>query len=209
MFFLSDISSFLLEKIGAGGYWGIFLLMGVESSFFPFPSEVVLIPAGYLVQQKELNLAGVIISGTLGSLFGALINYYLALTLGRVFLLKYGKYFFVSDKTFFSAEKFFLRHGQISTFLARLIPGVRQYISIPAGLSKLDLKLFCLWTSLGAGIWVSVLTFLGYLLGDNQDLIKENLGRATLFSLLFVVFGLVIYWLFFVRKKQKTKNIEK
>jgi len=204
MSYFGEINSFLLEKIGNSGYLGIFLLMTIESSFFPFPSEIIMIPSGYLVQQGKLSLFGVILSGTLGSLLGALINYYLAYSLGRNFLIKNKKYFFITEKTFFRAEEFFLKHGYISTFLGRLIPGIRQYISIPAGLSCLDLKLFSLLTCLGAGTWVAILALLGYLLGDNQLLIKKSLSKIILLFLILAGFSILIYVLFNYAKKKKT-----
>ncbi len=183
----SDIVNFIVETIGTLGYFGIFILMFLESTVFPIPSEVVMIPAGYLAYKGEMNIYIVIILGVLGSLGGALFNYYFALKFGRRFLLKYGKYFFVSHETIEKTEKFFKNHGHISTFSGRLIPGLRHYISLPAGLAKMNLFVFCLYTTLGATLWVVILTVLGYYLGDNQELIKEYLRYLIVGLLLSLV----------------------
>lgn len=172
---LSDIINFIVETISSLGYFGIFILMFLESTVIPVPSEVVMIPAGYLAYKGEMNIYIVILLGALGSLGGALFNYYFALKFGKRFLMKYGKYFFVSHETIEKTETFFKNHGHISTFSGRLIPGLRHYISLPAGLARMNLFVFCLYTTLGATLWVVILTLLGYYLGDNEALVKEYL----------------------------------
>lgn len=119
---LTDIVNFIVDTVGSLGYFGIFVMMFLESSFFPFPSEVVMIPAGYLVYKGEMNMLLAIFFGILGSLAGALFNYYLAIKLGRKVLIKYGKYFFIKEPTIIKMEEFFKKHGHISTFSGRLIP---------------------------------------------------------------------------------------
>lgn len=195
------IIDFLVQSIEAFGYFGIFFLMFLESSFIPFPSEVVMIPAGYLAHLGQMNLFIAILCGVLGSLAGALLNYYLALFLGREILIKFGKYVFFDEKTMIKMENFFAKHGHISTFSGRLIPVVRQYISLPAGLGRMPLALFCLYTSLGAGIWVSILTTLGYFLGQNEALLKEYLHWITFGLALFVLFSVGLYVALQLRKK--------
>lgn len=178
--------------------------MFLESSFIPFPSEVVMIPAGYLAHLGEMNFFLVILCGILGSLFGALLNYYLALFLGREILLKYGKYVFFDAKTMEKMETFFAKHGHISTFSGRLIPVVRQYISLPAGLGRMPLARFCLFTTLGAGIWIAILTTLGYFLGQNEELLKEYLHWITFGLIVFVFFGIALYvWIGRYRRESK------
>ncbi|TLD80500.1 DedA family protein [Helicobacter sp. MIT 05-5293] len=162
---LGAIINFIVESVGNLGYIGIFIMMFLESSFFPFPSEVVMIPAGYLVYNGEMNAILAVLCGIGGSLVGALFNYYLALKFGREFLIAYGKYFFFTEKTMQKMEDFFAKYGHISTFIGRLITVVRQYISLPAGLARMNLAKFCFYTSLGAGIWVIILTFIGYYIG--------------------------------------------
>ena len=200
---LSQIINFIVETVGQLGYAGIFIMMFLESSFFPFPSEVVMIPAGYLAYKGEMNIYFVIFFGILGSLAGALFNYYLALKLGRRFLMRYGKYILISEDTILKMEDFFNKHGHISTFFGRLIPVVRQYISLPAGLSRMNLFVFSLFTSLGAGIWVLILAFLGYFLGGNEELIKEYLHQIIIALLVLIVVFSYLYYKFTKRKNRR------
>lgn len=201
---LSNIINFIVETIGDLGYFGIFILMFLESTVFPIPSEVVMIPAGYLAHKGEMNIYIVILLGILGSLGGALFNYYFALKFGRKFLMKYGKYFLVSHESIEKTEKFFKNHGHISTFSGRLIPGLRHYISLPAGLARMNLFIFCLYTTLGATIWVIILTLLGYYIGDNEELVKEYL-RYLIVGLLLCL-ALLGFWYY---KKIKKANFVK
>lgn len=170
---MTEIIAENIEAVAAfAPTWGfviIFLLMAVESSFIPFPSEVVMIPAGFLAYRGELTTGNAIldmflafVSGTAGSILGAYVNYYLGLKLGRPFLHKYGKYFFLKEQALDRAEEVFREHGDITTFVCRLIPAIRQLISIPAGLAKMNFKRFTFFTALGAGIWGLILLFIGY-----------------------------------------------
>ena len=197
---LHDIVNFVVDTVGSLGYIGIFIMMFLESSFFPFPSEVVMVPAGYLAYKGEMNIYLAIFSGVAGSLAGALFNYFLAIKYGRSFLVKYGKYFFIKEETITKMENFFKDHGHISTFSGRLIPAVRQYISFPAGLAKMNLFTFSLYTSLGAAIWVIILTLLGYYLGDNEALIKEYI-RYIIVGILLVLSALAFWYYKKTRKK--------
>lgn len=198
---LDTLATTLVELIFDMGYIGIALLMLIESSFIPFPSELVLIPAGYLASKGEMSLVLIFVFSLFGSMLGAFINYYLAFFVGRGFLLRYGRYFFISNKTLYKMEEFFDKHGAISTFIGRLIPGVRQLISIPAGLSKMDIYKFSVFTSIGAGIWSIVLISLGYILGENKELIAKYLNEITFITLAFVGLLLVVYY---VKKSNKS-----
>ena len=180
MHIISALTSWLVDTIGRMGYTGIISLMFLESSFFPFPSEVVMPPAGYLAWKGEMSLILVLLSGIAGSLLGALFNYWIAVKFGRPFLLKWGKYFFVSLESIDKADKFFLKHGHVSTLVGRLLPVIRQYISLPAGIARMPMKIFMLYTSIGAGTWVVVLTVAGYLLGEHQELLKDYLHVITI-----------------------------
>ncbi|MCV3410248.1 DedA family protein [Campylobacter lari] len=202
---LSDIIDFLLTFAKDWGYWGIIFLMFIESSFFPFPSEVVMIPAGYLAHQNELNFWLCLLCGTFGALLGALLNYYLCYFLGREVLLKICKYFGVNEAKFAQFEAFFNKHGEISTFSGRLIPGLRQYISLPAGLARMNLKKFIFYTSLGAGIWCLILLILGYALGKNEDLIKEYLHFVIIACIIFTTMIVVIY-IYIQKRKNHASN---
>lgn len=175
-----SLIEWLVAVIGHLGYVGIVGLMFLESSFFPFPSEVVMPPAGYLAWKGEMNIFLVLGSGMAGSILGALFNYWIAVRWGRPFFEKYGKYVFVTRESLDKAELFFARHGHISTFTGRLLPVIRQYISLPAGLARMPLMQFCFFTALGSGIWITILTLLGYFLGSNEALIQEELHKITI-----------------------------
>ena len=198
---IHQLAQDLVDLIFQWGYLGIFIMMEIESSFIHFPSELVLVPAGYLASKGDMSITYIMLSALSGSLVGSFINYYLAFTLGRKFLLKFGKYFFIQKETLEKMEKYFKKHGHISTFTGRLIPGVRQLISIPAGLSRMKLAEFTIYTTLGAGIWALILVFVGYFVGENQELIQEYLREITIavIGLLFIV-GLLYY------KYQKRKG---
>ncbi len=183
----------LLNTIGAMGYPGIFLLMAMESSVLPIPSELVMPPAGYLAHKGEMNIFVAILCGTVGSLAGAYANYFAARHLGRPLILKYGKYVLITEEKFARVEGFFLRHGEISTFIGRLLPVVRHLISIPAGLAGMNHVRFTLYTLLGAGIWVTVLTWIGYFIGENQELIMRYSHQALVVVIICCALILAVY----------------
>lgn len=199
---LHQIVGWIVGTVSLWGYPGIIILMFLESSFFPFPSEVVVPPAGYLAAQGEMSLSLVIGAGILGSLLGACFNYWLAVKWGRPLFERYGRYLLISPKTLNKADRFFARHGHISTFVGRLLPGIRQYISLPAGLARMNFPLFAFFTALGAGIWVVILALVGYFIGNNQQLIGQYLHQILIVVLLGCALLVVGYlWL---RKKQRT-----
>ena len=150
----------------------VFVFMAIESSFIPFPSEVVMIPAGFLAARGELGDGSpafavwvAIVVGVLGSLAGAFVNYFLALWVGKPFLEKYGKYCFIKPEPLARACEVFNKYGAATTFVCRMVPAIRQLISIPAGISKMPLASFALFTGLGAGVWTAILALVGYGLG--------------------------------------------
>ena len=197
---LHEVINWLITTIGAMGYTGIFLLMALESSIVPIPSEIIMPPAGYLVQQGEMNMALVIFSGTLGSLFGAYLNYFAAHYLGRPFLLKYGRYVLITEEHFRRVEDYFASHGEISTFIGRLLPVIRHLISMPAGLAGMNHIKFSIYTLLGAFIWVSILTWIGYFLGHNEALIVQYSHQAII-GILAASFVLVTVYISLHRRK--------
>ncbi|MCX7794351.1 MAG: DedA family protein [Thermodesulfovibrionales bacterium] len=190
---MEEFLQYLVKTIGALGYPGIFLLMAIESTVIPLPSELVMPPAGYLAAKNEMNIFGAIVSGTLGSLAGAYINYFISYYFGRPFFIRYGKYFFFSEKKLKKIENFFTSHGEISVFTGRLLPVARHLISIPAGLAGMNHVRFSFYTILGAGIWVSVLTYIGYFIGENEELIKKYSSQAGIGAVIFVLFIIAIY----------------
>jgi membrane protein DedA with SNARE-associated domain len=177
---MHELLTWLVDTIGTLGYPGIFLLMAMESSIVPVPSELVMPPAGYLAQQGQMHIGLAILAGTVGSLVGAYANYFAAHYLGRPLLYRYGKYVLVGPEKLQRMETFFQRHGEISTFIGRLLPVIRHLISIPAGLSGMNHLRFSLYTLAGAGIWCTILAWIGYIIGENQQLIMQYSHQALL-----------------------------
>lgn len=193
----------LVTAIKAWGYPGIVILMAMESSVIPVPSELVMPPAGYLAYQGKMSMTVAILCGTFGSLIGAYANYFASHYLGRPLILKYGKYVLIPPDKFERVEKFFLKHGEISTFIGRLLPVVRHLISIPAGLAGMNHFKFSLYTLVGAGIWCTILTWIGYAIGENQQLIMQYSHQALIWVLLGSVALVAIYvWLHRRRQRQ-------
>ena len=172
---LETLASHLDQIAAMAPTWGyvfIFVFMAVDSSYIPFPSEIVMIPAGFLAARGELSLhaafpdlAVAIAVGLLGSLLGAYVNYFLSAFLGKPFLRRYGKWFFLSPAALDRACEIFNRYGNLATFVCRLLPAIRQLISIPAGIARMPFGPFTLYTALGAGIWTAVLALTGFWLG--------------------------------------------
>lgn len=197
-------------------YGSITALMTLESSFIPFPSEVVIPPAAYVASNPEnpMNVALVVVFGTLGALIGALINYLLSLWLGRPIIYKFadskvGRLCLLSSDKVRKAEDYFNRHGKISTFIGRLVPGIRQLISIPAGLARMNIGSFLLYTTLGAGIWNIVLALLGYVAHGQADLIDKynrELSIAVVVVVAIAIVGVVIKQVVARRRKAKQQN---
>ncbi|MDA8433200.1 MAG: DedA family protein [Nitrospiraceae bacterium] len=198
---MHEAITWLVTTIGALGYPGIFLLMAMESSVIPIPSELVMPPAGYLAQQGAMNEVAAIVCGTAGSLVGAYLNYFAAHYLGRPLLLKYGKYVWITEEKFGKVELFFRDHGEVSTFVGRLLPVVRHLISLPAGLAGMNRLKFALYTAAGAGIWVTVLTYIGYFIGMNRDLIARYSHHALLGAIALSAVIVTVY----VRRHRKKK----
>jgi membrane protein DedA with SNARE-associated domain len=166
-------------------YFTVALLMAIESTFLPLPSEVVVPFAAYKAGQGELNVFLVVFFGTVGALSGSLINYTLAYYLGRPLVYKFadsrlGKIFLLSKEKVVHAEEYFIRNGKTSTFIGRLVPGIRHLISIPAGLAKMNLRDFMLYTFVGAGIWNIILAIIGFYLYEMREQIFPYIGHILL-----------------------------
>jgi len=209
---MSHFFTSLLNLFAGWSYGGIIALMAIESSFIPFPSEVIIPPAGYLASQGRMNLWLVIFSGILGSLIGALFNYYLAKHLGspiihRLARSRWAKWFLISPESLTKSEQFFRSKGDISTFIGRFLPAIRQLISIPAGLAKMDLKSFLFYTALGSGLWCVILALLGYWFGANQNQLQKYYNEISYSFLSLFLLSLLI-WLIkrhYAHKEGKTK----
>jgi membrane protein DedA with SNARE-associated domain len=201
---LESFIGWLLNLFRGMGYPGIIALMAVESSILPLPSELVMPPAGYLAAKGEMSAVLAVLCGVLGSILGALANYGLARWLGRAFFLRLGRYVLITDKGLDRSERYFAAHGEISTFLGRMLPVIRHLISIPAGIARMHLGRFVLFTGLGALLWCSILTGIGWFIGSREDVILEVLnreaqryaGRAILFLLpvLALITAAYIWW---------------
>lgn len=203
---IQEALRWLVLTVNDLGYAGIFTMMALDSTFVPIPSEAVMIPAGYLVQQGAMNFPLSLLFGVTGSVTGAYFNYYIALWLGRPFILRYGKYAGVSKEKFLKVDEYFHNHGEITTFIGRLIPVVRHLISFPAGLGRMNHVKFTVYTALGAAFWVTVLLSLGYLIGENEALIKKYLSQVTLGLL--VLSALMVATYIYCKKRftRKAKN---
>lgn len=199
---VEQVTSWYMDNMN---YGTVTLLMVIESSFIPFPSEVVVPPAAYkaLEEGSNMNIVLVVVFATLGAIIGALINYFLALWLGRPIIYKFvetrfGKMCLLDKQKVEKAEKYFDKHGKSSTFIGRLVPGIRQLISIPAGLAKMNIATFVCFTALGAGIWNIILALLGYVGHGNKELIDQYshelsyvlLGLGVLFVAYLIYKGL-------------------
>ena len=201
------------------GYAFIFAFMAIESSFVPFPSEIVMLPAGFLAARGELtlhvpaaDLALAIVVGVVGSLAGAYFNYFLSRWLGEPFLRRYGKWFFVKPEALDRAEEVFNRYGAVTTFVCRLIPVIRQLISIPAGLSGMPLGKFSLFTGLGAGIWTAILAATGYVLGRTAgnitylELVHKGKALVDAHLIWLILGGLVVAVLYLLVSKRVMRS---
>lgn len=197
---LESFIQLLLSFTEGMGYFGVIFLMAVESSFIPFPSEVVIPPAAYLAHKGVMNIYLVILSGIAGSLIGASVNYYLAMKLGRpaVYALvrsKVARFFLLDEAKVKKSEDFFLKYGRVSTFSGRLVPVVRQLISLPAGFSKMNFASFIFYTFVGSGIWVVVLAVLGYSIGSNEELLGNYyhiIKYALTFAIVLIVVAIIV-----------------
>jgi membrane protein DedA with SNARE-associated domain len=198
---LVQLFQWTVEWIKAVGYPGVFVLMTLESTFVPIPSELVMPQVGYLAATGQMNFWIGLLMCTTGSVLGALINYFIAVKMGRPLMLKYGKYFLCPPHKFEKMEKFFVAHGEVSTFTGRLILGVRHFISFPAGLARMHLGKFCFYTALGAGIWGAILEVIGFLVGDKPELIKKYAHQAAALAALACIAIVVIYIVVHKRRK--------
>ena len=199
MQWILDVVHWVVEFTHQLGYAGIFIMTFIESTFVPIPAELTMIPAGYLIHQGRMELLPVLVLSIGGAVCGSYANYMIARTLGRGAFIRYGHYFFLTEAKLIAMENFFKRYGALSTFIGRLIPGVRHFIAFPAGLAKMDLRPFFIYTALGSGIWMSVLIALGYFIGENQALITTYLPLVKLLIFVAALVGIVL----FIRKKRR------
>lgn len=204
--YLQAFAEWLVDFTHSLGYFGIFLLTALESTFAPIPSEVTMVPAGYLVQQGHMNFWMVLIASITGTLSGSLLNYWIAARYGRRFLMKYGHYLFFGPEKVEKLDRYFKSHGEISIFTGRLIPALRHVISFPAGLAHMDLKKFSLYTTLGGSLWMLTLLMIGYMIGDNKAMVKHYVPLITYAALAIVITMVSVYIIKHRRKIQREQQ---
>jgi membrane protein DedA with SNARE-associated domain len=207
---LEHLVNWLLQTLRDVGYPGIVALMAMESSILPVPAELVMPPAGYWVAKGEMNAWIVLACGTVGSVLGALANYWMAHVLGRAFVRRFGRYVLLSERSLDRAERFFADHGEISTLVGRLLPVLRHLISIPAGIARMSVSRFVTFTALGAFAWCAVLTGIGYFLGRHEDALPSHeevqryVGRVMWIVVPLIVVGVTIYVIRHRRRRAAT-----
>lgn len=198
---LKPLIEWITSFIANLGYPGIFLLMVLESALIPIPSEIIMPFSGFLVTAGKLGLIGTVLAGSFGNLVGSILTYYLGMKLGRAFLIKYGKYIFFRVHHLEWIEQLFQKYGDKISFIGRLLPGVRTYVSLPAGIGKTNLVKFAIYTLVGSIIWNSFLTYVGMQLGRNW----KNIERYSIYLdiIAIIVVATFVIWLIYNRKKAR------
>jgi membrane protein DedA with SNARE-associated domain len=202
---LEGFIDWLLKTLLDLGYPGIVALMAMESSILPVPSELVMPPAGYWAAKGQMSFGVALVCGVLGSIIGALANYYGAQLIGRPLIQRYGKYVFLSEKNLLRSERFFAEHGEISTLIGRLFPVIRHLISIPAGVHRMPLPKFILYTAAGAAVWCAILTWIGYFLGQHEGVLRtEEIHRYVTWALLVLIpLAVIVIWIYVLRRRHR------
>jgi len=190
---METFASWLVDMVQSFGYLGLFVTMFFGNALVPIPVEAIMIPAGYLVQQGEMNLFLVLVSAIVGDIAGSLFSYYIALHFGRRFFYAYGKYVFLKPETMEKLDKFFASHGEISVLTGRLVPGLRHFMAFPAGLSHMNVKKFAAYTGIGGGLWMATLILVGYLIGDNKALVKHYMTYVEAVVIIGVAAMIILY----------------
>ncbi|MFA6896985.1 MAG: DedA family protein [Patescibacteria group bacterium] len=198
---LAYLVEIFIDIISKAGYPGLTFLMTLESMVAPVPSEAVMPFAGFLVYQGKMHWETVILFSTLGSIIGSLVSYYVGMRFGRPLIVKYGKYLLLNEHHLDLSEKFFQKFGQKTIFISRFVPIVRHFISLPAGAAKMNIWVFTLYTALGAALWNSFLTYLGYRLGSNWSLIRTYSERLDIVVIALIIGG--AGYVFYRNRKKK------
>ncbi|MGZ7049838.1 MAG: DedA family protein [Methanobacterium sp.] len=197
---VESVSNFAISLIENLGYWGIFIGMTLESACIPLPSEVIMPFAGFVVNEGKLTLWGITLVGALGNLFGSLIAYFVGLKGGRPFLEKYGKYLLIGHRELDLADSWFKKYGHEAVFISRMLPIIRTFISLPAGIARMDLKKFIIYTFLGSLPWTFALGYIGIQLGREWSIIKNYFQILDIIVVIGVI-GFIAYLIYKYRKK--------
>lgn len=192
--------------IATTGYWGVFILMVMESMVFPVPSEAVMPFAGFRIFDGQLTWFGVIFASTMGSIVGSLISYFIGFYGGKPFINRFGKFLLLNQHHLELSEKFFSKKGEITILIARFVPIVRHLISIPAGMGKMNLLKFVLFTTIGAGMWNTLLTWFGFVLRENWDEVMKYSHVIDIVVVGIIGVGVIYYLYKIIRSRQKAKS---
>ena len=202
------LAQFVISTIDHIGYIGVFLLMAVESCGIPMPSEVIMPFSGFLVADGKMLFWIVVAAGTLGNLVGSLVAYWIGYKGGRPLIEKYGRYILISKHDLDMADRWFKKYGDWSVYFGRLLPIIRTYISFPAGIAKMDVKRFAIFTTLGALPWTALFAWLGVMMGDNWELIREKLHKFDLAIGIAIIILIALYIWRHVRNSKKEKTVK-
>lgn len=204
---LSWLASLIITTIFSTGYFGVFFLMALESACIPIPSEIIMPFAGFLVWQGKFTLWQIVLWGAVGNLVGSIIAYAVGYYGGRPLIEKYGKYILISRHNLELADKWFLKYGQSAVFFSRLLPAIRTFISLPAGVARMNFKKFCFYTFLGSLIWSYFLAYAGLIMGENWAGLRIYFEKFDVIIIAAVIIG-IIWWLrrHFVNRKRVTVN---
>ncbi len=197
---LTYLGQLVIHLISSLGYAGVFFAMAIESACIPLPSEIILPFTGYMVFTGDFGFWPAVIAATLGNLFGALVAYYVGVWGGRPFLKRYGRYFFINERELAWTERLFERHGEVTVFVGRILPVVRTFISLPAGIARMNPLKMATYTVIGAFLWCTLLIFVGQKLGQNWDSLKPYFHRADV-----VVGGAIVLVIIYVLWKRRRR----
>jgi membrane protein DedA with SNARE-associated domain len=199
---LRPVIDLVISFISTTGYVGIFLLMILESALIPIPSEIIMPFSGFLVTSGKFHPFAVIIAGSLGNLVGSVLTYYVGIKFGRAFIIKYGKYIFFKENHLEFTDKLFKKYGDRISFVGRLLPLIRTYVSLPAGIGKTNLAKFVFYTFAGSVIWSTMLTYAGIQLGNNW----ENIDKYSIYLDIAAVFAIVVFIVWIISKRRSLKK---
>jgi membrane protein DedA with SNARE-associated domain len=203
---LKPIVEFITSIISTMSYPGIFFLMILESALIPIPSEIIMPFSGFLASTGKLNYIGVVLAGSFGNLVGSILTYYLGINVGRKVILKYGRYIFFKKKHLELTENLFNKYGDRVSFVGRLLPGIRTYVSLPAGIGKTKFTKFVIYTFTGSIIWNFMLTYVGMKLGSNW----KNIDKYSIYLDILAVIAIAVFLIWFLyNSRRKSKDIRR
>lgn len=202
---ITPVGKWIIDTISYLGYWGIVLTMGIESACIPLPSEIIMPFSGYLVYSGRFNLLWVSVAGALGCVVGSVAAYWAGILGGRPFIEKYGKYVLLSHRDLDTAERWFKKYGDWAIFFSRLLPVIRTFISLPAGIARMNFLRFVVYTFLGSLPWCFVLAYIGKVLGENWQTIKTYFRGADIIIVIIVILG-IAFFIYRHLKPQKSES---